>query len=717
MKAVLTAKVGMFLVLFSVLAVWTLLAARPVFAQRAPTAPSCPSSSTIRNFPDDDSSTEGEFKGGITISTFSAASMSGQIVLDDPNTTDVDEEVDVNYFRITVPTLTVGELTVEEMAGTRTVGRLCRGSSTVATHPNTASGPDDTDEPNFEVMMEPVTPGEYFVVVTGQDVNKAGERQADRAEGKVTLSVTFSGVRPKTLGTSDKGSFGTDNELHSYALITSNPGLLTVETTGNTGTVGTLLDKNDALIATADEGGAGNNFEIVSPVPADDVTVTVQGQSATERGDYTLEVDFKIAAETLSDLMSSSDEGPNADKSYNIEDGTEYFYFTSGTNTFLTVETKSVDTADTNTAGTLFGEKGEIAKDTASSGDGDNFRIHTPVSSGNYIVQVDRKSSSTGKYVLMLSSPASSDVGSVDIFPPSSPQTRKMEAPSASEPVDVHYYSINVPTAGTLQVQTVDVDKNVPPDTTGVLYGPDGKQLTRDEDSGDGTHFKITQSVEAGQHVVAVAAASRTTGGDYQLKVAFIEGTTLGSGSADRVVELEARVAELEADLEDCPAAVVTDATGALGNPPDGGFRSGVGLISGWVCAANEVEVRIFDNRGVLEEIFAVAYGTSRPDTVGHCSHDSPNTGFGMTYNFNHLDEGTYTIRAYADREQIGSPQTFEVVHLTSFEATDTDRFLRLDDEVKARGECIVPDFPTIGERTFLLWEESIQNFVIEDAG
>ena len=51
MKALLTAKVGMFLVVSSVLAVWTLLAAQSVQAQTATqSAPSCPSSAFITNF-------------------------------------------------------------------------------------------------------------------------------------------------------------------------------------------------------------------------------------------------------------------------------------------------------------------------------------------------------------------------------------------------------------------------------------------------------------------------------------------------------------------------------------------------------------------------------------------------------------------------------------------------------------------------------------------
>ena len=86
---------------------------------------------------------------------------------------------------------------------------------------------------------------------------------------------------------------------------------------------------------------------------------------------------------------------------------------------------------------------------------------------------------------------------------------------------------------------------------------------------------------------------------------------------------------------------------------------------------------------------------------------NSPNTGFGMTFNFNLLDEGTYTIRAYADglaTQQIGQEATFEVVHLTD------EEFPR-----GLKGECRADDFPEMGDKTILEWEQSIQNFVISD--
>ena len=84
-----------------------------------------------------------------------------------------------------------------------------------------------------------------------------------------------------------------------------------------------------------------------------------------------------------------------------------------------------------------------------------------------------------------------------------------------------------------------------------------------------------------------------------------------------------------------------------------------------------------------------------------------------MTYNFNHLPEGLHTIRALADGELIGSETNFTVVHITEFAANDRIRFV----EDLPVAECRVDDFPIPGGATYLKWEESTQNFVIEDAG
>ena len=159
-------------------------------------------------------------------------------------------------------------------------------------------------------------------------------------------------------------------------------------------------------------------------------------------------------------------------------------------------------------------------------------------------------------------------------------------------------------------------------------------------------NFLITQYVEAGQYIVTVEGKSRSvTSAAYTLVTNFVEGATIDGGpttpgTGDEVARLEARIADLQRDLNACQEPIATHARGELENPSGNaanpGYRSGISVISGWVCQAEEVEVQIFRD-GVLRETLQVAQGTSRPDTVGQCRHRSANTGFGTTWNFNHL--------------------------------------------------------------------------------
>lgn len=131
-----------------------------------------------------------------------------------------------------------------------------------------------------------------------------------------------------------------------------------------------------------------------------------------------------------------------------------------------------------------------------------------------------------------------------------------------------------------------------------------------------------------------------------------------------------------------------------LEDPQQGSFQSGIGLIRGWVCQANQVEIQI-DNNSPLR----VAYGTTRADTRGICGDD--NNGFGLTWNWNVSGDGIHRVRAFADGAQFADV-TFTVTTLGK-------EFLR-----GANGGCTVFDFPQAGTDVILQWQESIQNFVIE---
>ena len=137
--------------------------------------------------------------------------------------------------------------------------------------------------------------------------------------------------------------------------------------------------------------------------------------------------------------------------------------------------------------------------------------------------------------------------------------------------------------------------------------------------------------------------------------------------------------------------------TGFLENPGHNSFQSGVRVISGWVCAADQVEIAL----GELPRQVA-AYGTERLDTLRDCG-DTDN-GFGLLFNWNLLDDGEHEVVAFVDGVELGRA----TVRVTTLGA----EFLR-----GVEGECTVTDFPSPGETVTLEWQQNSQNFVITNVG
>ena len=144
--------------------------------------------------------------------------------------------------------------------------------------------------------------------------------------------------------------------------------------------------------------------------------------------------------------------------------------------------------------------------------------------------------------------------------------------------------------------------------------------------------------------------------------------------------------------------AATSDAVvGYLENPGPNSFQSGIGVISGWVCEAEAVEIEIEAESGETERHVA-GYGTERADTQGECG--DTNNGFGLLFNWNRLADGEHAVVAWVDEVELGR-------------ATITVTTLGAEFVEDVAGSCEVADFPMAGETVTLVWQESNQNFVI----
>lgn len=145
--------------------------------------------------------------------------------------------------------------------------------------------------------------------------------------------------------------------------------------------------------------------------------------------------------------------------------------------------------------------------------------------------------------------------------------------------------------------------------------------------------------------------------------------------------------------------------TGFLENPRNGSSQSGIGIISGWVCEADEVMITIITETGdrIIQE---AAYGTERGDTAytraGKEICGDTDNGFSLLFNWNILKDGTHAVLAEVDGQKLGR-------------ATVTVTTLDGQFPKGLSGRYVLEDFPSPGKAVVIEWEESLQNFVITD--
>ena len=122
--------------------------------------------------------------------------------------------------------------------------------------------------------------------------------------------------------------------------------------------------------------------------------------------------------------------------------------------------------------------------------------------------------------------------------------------------------------------------------------------------------------------------------------------------------------------------------------------RSGISVISGWVCDAEEIVIEL---NGVE---WKAGYGTTRTDTQGVCG--DVDNGFSLLFNWNLLGDGIHAVKAYADGRKFASVQ----VKVTTLGG----EFVRMP-ELWDNNHI---EFPGRGSVT-LRWSNALQNVVITD--
>lgn len=132
-------------------------------------------------------------------------------------------------------------------------------------------------------------------------------------------------------------------------------------------------------------------------------------------------------------------------------------------------------------------------------------------------------------------------------------------------------------------------------------------------------------------------------------------------------------------------------------SPAEDSIQSGVGVIRGWLCDADRVEVVIDEGERIV-----ASYGTSREDTRESCG-DADN-GYGLVFNWGLLDEGVHRLQVFLNGGVNPATEVeFEVAGIGEPFANGLS------------GTYELQGFPAFGESVTVQWSEADQNFIIID--
>ena len=414
---------------------------------------------------------------------------------------------DADLFMLEVGT--PGMLTVETTGVTDTLGYLV-GSDLEELND------DDGEGMNFQIR-EPVSVGLYAVGVTGFGDDT----------GRYRLQVTYDGGASgddhgDTVGTATRvdldssmvGELEVAGDRDFFLVDVPSGGMLTVETTGGTDTFGYLAGGSLEDGVEDDDDGDGTNFQIREPVSTGLYVVEVTG-FGDDTGGYTVHVEHDPDEE-------GDDHGDDAERATRVQvesstrgeletpGDTDVFLFDVPSAGRLTVET----TGRTDTLGGILGVSDDPPVDD-DSGHETNFWLQERVSPGLLGALVTGYQDATGEYTVHVYHDADpDDYGdrreTATLVELDSSRRGELEIPG-----DTDYFRLDVESAGTL---TVETDSSL--DTVGRLT--DGGNLdVEDDDSGDGTDFRIREDVFPGVYFIRVRGYGGTETGNYTLRVSF----------------------------------------------------------------------------------------------------------------------------------------------------------------------------------------------------
>jgi len=347
--------------------------------------------------------------------------------------------------------------------------------------------------------------------------------------------------------------------------------------------------------------------------------------------------------------------------------------------------------------------------------DTDNIRVPSGTINlrGNTLSAV-----SGGSRKIVLDHPTTTNTGTVDCDPSTLDTTAfQLENPAGNSIKS----GIHVISGWACSANTVEAFFNDGQSTFQMLYGAsreDTKCVCGDADNGFIALFNYNL-LDDGQHTISlhIDGEEKTkrnfsvmTLGEEFIREESASGSITLSNQKRAFIKWEQGkqgfdIVGFDSKREKLPPLSATPSDdGYLGIPKDGSIKSGVHIISGWVCEGRNLTVK-FTNSETSEDVgsLKILHGSERADTQSICG--DKNNRFSTVFNYNTLEEGTYIADLYVDGYWQDSAE-FQVVRMGAGPSYEFVTGLQ--------GEGTVT-MDVSGQQVTLRWEQATQGFEIID--
>ena len=208
-------------------------------------------------------------------------------------------------------------------------------------------------------------------------------------------------------------------------------------------------------------------------------------------------------AQLSSDSISESGSSGNIAERF----GHDYFQFEIAEASEAVLYTEG----NLDTLGELLDSRGNLIDGSDSGGEGFNFRMRSVLTQpGTYYLKVMAWGGSTGEYTVRLEQTALSPV---ELSPGGSPHEGAIEAEE-----DRDYFQFDVTELTEASIYSVGGF-----DSFGKLLDAEGREITSNDDGGDGDNFRIDRLLWPGRYYLRVTSSVSATTGSYSLHLVGTE--------------------------------------------------------------------------------------------------------------------------------------------------------------------------------------------------